>query len=158
MLAGVPCFPPGWPWRPALQHSVCERQERWQWGHGASWRSGFLLVHTHEVWQAVLPTVPGSIFFPKCVVCEGSISEHRARPPPGNLKISVPPVPADISFNGQTRGVGRYGLLWMAQQHLETFFFMGRMSLSCLYSWFSGTFDLRFALLLFRRVYIGREQ
>lgn len=79
-------------------------------------------------------------------ICKGAL---------GNLKISITcPVSADISFNCQTRGVGRYGLIWMAQQCIEKFSFRGRVSLSCLCTWFSGTFDSHFAFLLFDLVYI----
>ena len=63
-------------------------------------------------------------------------------------------VSADIPFHCQTQGVGKQGLLRMAHQHLEKFSFMGRMSLSCLYTWSWGAFDLHFALLPIRFVYI----
>lgn len=67
-----------------------------------------LFVHTRRVWQALLPAVWGSVFFPTCVVCEGSTRDHKARLPLVNwICLSPAPASADIS----ARGMGRYGLI-----------------------------------------------
>lgn len=48
-----------------------------------------LFIHTPRVWQ-VLPAVWGPAFFPTSLVCVGFTTDHRAKPLPGNLEMSVP--------------------------------------------------------------------
>lgn len=149
MLAGAPCFPPGWSWIPAVEHSGCERQECWQRSHSAGWRGGSFFLSRPTRFGRLRCVQFRFHFLPYVCGFWGIVREHEQDLPQESGDICTCPSTADISFNCRTRAVGRYGLLWIAQQRLENFSFVGRMSLSCLYTWFPGTLDSYFALLLF---------